>query len=186
MALALWLPVKHYYYLMFSVFFVLFSVPLKIGFTQRTRTISEADVPQGADILRTTLPVAVERAPKQRQVLVFRLIQSNATVVSWLSIDLSYDALFGGSYDPEDPLVDARLISPGETALRSEVIVNIRNDFVIEEEECFTIGIFNEELSYSVPFTCNDEDDATNFFCVQTICIEDDDGEYIDGGLFLP
>ena len=97
----------------------------------------------------------------------------------------SYDALFGISYDPEDPLEDARVISPGETALRGEVIVNIRNDFVIEEEECFTIGIFNEEVPDSVQFTCNDEDDATNFFCQHTICIEDDDGEYIDGGLLL-
>ena len=58
--------------------------------------------------------------------------------------------------------------------------MTIRNDFFIEEEECFTIGIFNQEVPGGLQFTCSDGIDATNFFCEHTICIEDDDGKHVD------
>ena len=149
---------------------------IAIGFTQRTQTISEADVPSGQDLLQIIIPVAIERISGRTHTVIFRLIESTsqAIVESPLTINPLFDAIFGFRSNPEGPLEVRLSITSGVSEIPS-LLVNIRNDFVIEEEECFTIRTIVPDGSQ---FTCNSGAGATNFFCDHTICIEDDDGKY--------
>ncbi|CAI8053959.1 P-selectin [Geodia barretti] len=146
-----------------------------IGFTQRSQTVSEASVLPGRDLLHLPGIAAAAQTPATRDyTVVFEHIEFSSTaIVNGIPVDPGLDALFGlGS---GRPLQYLSLLSLGE-AIISPPSVAIRNDFVIEELECFTIRIFIEG---GVPFMCNNEDTASNFSCTHTICIEDDDGPFI-------
>ena len=143
-----------------------------IGFTQRSQIVSEASVLPGRDLLHLPGIAAAAQTPATRDyTVVFEHIEFSSTaIVNGIPVDPGLDALFGlGS---GRPLQYLSLLSLGE-AIISPPSVAIRNDFVIEELECFTIRIFIEG---GVPFMCNNEDTASNFSCTHTICIEDDDG----------
>ena len=55
----------------------------------------------------------------------------------------------------------------------------IRNDFLSEAEECYSLRIFPIAIpGLREVFMCNDDDtNPTNYFCTHTICIQDDDGK---------
>ena len=63
-------------------------------------------------------------------------------------------------------------------------LVAIRNDFIPEEKECFTIRIIQVDVpGRKELFTCKEDNaGADSYFCDHTICIEDDDGRcFING-----
>ena len=147
-----------------------------IGFTQRVQTVSENAALPGHDIFQLYIDVTAGRMADREYSFAFILDQNTTAVVESLGpvFRADFDALFGVRVDPLEPLTEGRILHEGETMFFSPLSVNIRNDFLIEEEECFTINIFPIDFN---SFTCNDE--AESHFCSHTICIEDNDGTYV-------
>ena len=150
---------------------------IMIGFSQRTQTVSEADVSSGQDFMRFVIPVAVSGTSEMEQRAIFRVTSRTATVEPLFFTDPMLDAIFGVRDNPEDPIQVERILHPGESAFSLPLTASIRNDFLIEDEECFTIRILSRDVPGRAGFTCNSGSGATNFFCDHTICIQDDDGE---------
>ena len=144
-----------------------------IGFTQRVQTVSENAALPGHDTFQLYIDVTAGRMADREYSIIFILDQNTTAVVESLGpvFRADFDALFGVRVDPLEPLTEERILHEGDT------IVNIRNDFLIEEEECFTINIFPFDFNFLETFMCNDE--AESLFCSHTICIEDNDGMYV-------
>ena len=134
--------------------------------------MSEGD---NIDLFTLLIPLALEGTSEMEHEIVIHAIEtdSTATLEPLFFRNIEFDAVFGVRESPEGPLEEVHVLNPGQTQIEP-LRVNIRNDFIIEEEECFTLRAFIQEGS---DFTCNDGTDATNFFCQTTICIEDDDGK---------
>ena len=111
--------------------------------------------------------------------MLFRVEESisTATVESIVFTGSTYDVLFGVRDNPGDPIDSVQLLHPGQGVLQRPRVF-IRDDFIVEDEECFTIRVTFEGIPGRAEFTCDDGAGATNFFCEHTICIEDDDGKF--------
>ena len=151
-----------------------------IGFTQRRQTVSEGDTPLGGD----SFPLEINVAPRNFSEIVHRMVYrvlstGSATVVPFGSSEqLNVDVRFGSV---ADPIKEFDTLNVGETNI-SPLVVVILNDFVPEDNECFSIQISPEDVSGSRElFLCDYIDDIShrNFSCEHTVCIEDDDGEFI-------
>ena len=150
-----------------------------IGFSQRIQTVSEGMVHD--DIFLLPIDVVTQRTSEREQRMIVRHQEtsSTATVESLESLgDLNFDVLFGTRRHPDDSLATKFDLLPLSNAIRP-ILTRIRNDFVIEDEECFTIRIspfdFSEQHEF---FSCNEDiDGANSHFCEHTICIANDDGE---------
>ena len=61
------------------------------------------------------------------------------------------------------------------------LITYIRNDFRVEDQECFTIRVLPYDIyGRRELFDCyEDIVGAPNYFCLTEVCIEDDDGMYL-------
>ena len=143
-----------------------------IGFTQRIRSISESDVPEGK-YLYIRIALATLRLAERVHPMIFRL-QSGGTAIVGPYFNVQYQA-YDALFESDAPIqVEYRVntIPP--------LIVRIRDDLRPEDEECFTIPIFPRDVpGRRELFDCNeDEDGATNYFCETTICIEDNDGKF--------
>ena len=150
-----------------------------IGFTERMQTVSEGLFP-GVDEFSLEINVATLRVSERVHRMLYRVLSSGtARVMSFAFFDnLDFDARFGGvQADPieqEDHLLPGRdSIDPLQTA--------IRNDFVLEDEECYSIRLSPIDTpGLRELFICDFVDTSStppmSFFCEHTICIEDDDG----------
>ena len=155
-----------------------------IGFTERQRTVSEGIVPDGEDEFQLTYPVAALRTSERDHLMAFRLLEGSSTAtvntrqeLGDIDVLRNNDAIFGDQREKFDP-IDVYLSLPlGRTTLPNELLTFIRADFAPEGVECYTVRIFVLDVpGVRQPFTCNDEADATNYFCEHEICIIDDDG----------
>ena len=137
---------------------------------------------QGVDEFPLSIDVAILRVSERQHRMLYRVLSSGtATVVSFAFFDnLDFDARFGSvQADPieqEDQLLPLRdSIFPLQTA--------IRNDFVPEDEECYSIQISPIDIpGLRELFICDFVDTSStppmSFFCEHTICIEDGDSKY--------
>ena len=157
----------------------LFFTAMVIGFTQRVRTVSESDVPEGGELLSIDINVATQRLAEREHPMVF-IVQSGGTAIVEPMNDIQtllYDALFGIRVEPDAPIQEEfdleRL-----TATIPSLPALLRDEFRPEDEECFTIRIFPIDVpGRRQLFDCNEDDlMAINFFCETTICILDNDG----------
>lgn len=150
-----------------------------IGFNQRSQTVSEHDPSSGTEFRRITIDVTAERISERSHIIIFRYLESSSTAIvenNLIQRNPSFDALF--SNEDSDPIQEFVTLRPGEDTVPSLEIA-IRNDFLIEPQECFTIGVYHGEATRK-SFQCKEDNDATNFFCYHTVCIEDDDGNYFN------
>ena len=151
-----------------------------IRFSERRRTVSEGQVP-GVDEFSLLIDVATLRVSEREHRILYRVLSSSTAAVVSLGFrdNLDYDARFGTvQADPieeEDQLLPLRdFITPLPTA--------IRNDFVLEDEECYSIQISPIDTpGLRELFMCDFVDTSStppmSFFCEHTICIEDNDGK---------
>ena len=147
-----------------------------IGFTERRRTVSESD-----DSLRLFINVITLRVSEREYRMLYRVLPSGtATVVSFVNFNMiDFDARFGAS--EADPIEQLDVLLPGQDFI-IPMPVQIINDIVPEDEECFSIQI----SPINIPglrelFMCDFVDNTIplNIFCEHTICIEDDDGKVV-------
>ena len=150
-----------------------------IGFTERSRTVSESGATPGESQYLLGIDMATLRVSEMEHVIIIRHNEqlSTAVVESFVGVNDFSDALFGARGDSRDPLELVFNLDPGQATLR-RVSASIVEDFRIEPEECFTLQLyFYETPGARAPLvTCNAGNSSTNFFCEHTVCIEDDDG----------
>ena len=153
-----------------------------IGFTERTQYVSENKLP-GVFHFFVLVDVATLRVSEIKHGMLYQLISGGtATVVSFLDVvEENIDAYF--SSEEGDLLEEKGILLPGEDRidpLRTEIV----NDFIPEDEECFTIQISPIDIpGHRELFMCDFVDvttnPPTNYSCLHTICITDDDGKII-------
>ena len=152
-----------------------------IGFAERIRTVSEGLAPVGG-LFQLEINVESVRIAERYHPMVFRLQESstNATVETLIPASPVFDATFGLRANPDDPIEEARDLGPG-TLTVVPLLTAIRNDFIPEDLECYTIRIFPVDVhGRRELFECNEDAAmANNYFCKHTICIVDDDGEIL-------
>ena len=155
-----------------------------IGFTQRTRTVSESDAFKGENFFSVDIYVAAQKIAEREHPMGFRLQESGRTAVVEPRNDWSnplLDAVFGTRDTSDSPIQEYFDLERREATIPPRQ-VDIRNDLRPEDEECFTIHIFHVDVlgrRARELFSCNEDDSgATNYFCKTTICILDDDGKF--------
>ena len=151
-----------------------------IGFTERRRTVSEGLFPD-SDEFPLEIDVATLRVSEREHRMLYRVLSSRtADVVSFAFFDnLDYDARFGAIQ--ADPIEQEDRLLPGRNST-GPLQTAIRNDFIPEDEECYSIQISPIDVrSLRELFMCDFVDTSftppMSFFCEHTICIEDDDGK---------
>ena len=129
------------------------------------------------------LELATLRVSEREHRMLFRLLATGtATVVSFASfLATDFDARFGDI--ESDPIEEMDFLNPGEDTVRPRR-TQIMNDFIPEDEDCFTIQISPIDiLGLRELFMCDFVDMSTtpptNYSCEHTICIKDDDGKII-------
>ena len=153
-----------------------------IGFTEESQCIPENNV-TGVDSFPVSIELATLRVSEREHRMLYRLLASGgATVVSFASFFATdFDARFGGMEG--DPIEEMDFLDPGVDTVRPRR-TEIINDFIPEDEECFTIQISPIDIpGLRELFMCDFVDMSTtpptNYFCEHTICIKDDDGKII-------
>lgn len=151
-----------------------------IGFQDRNQTVSEGDG-FGSDLFPIEIVVHCLRKSERAYQVLFRLeLESSTAIVeatNQVEFPSLYDAQFGNRDTPEDPIRDERILSIGGFFI-SPLTALIRNDLLPEETKRFSILITSPDVpGFRTNFDCNtDESGETNFFCLHTVYIEDDDG----------
>ena len=140
--------------------------------------MSEGLVP--GDEFPLQINVATLRVSERQYRMLYRVLSSStATVVSLDFRDnLDYDARFGTVQ--ADPIVQTDLLRPLRDFI-TPLPTAIRTDFVVEDEECYSIRLSPIDIpGLRELFMCDFVDTSStppmSFFCEHTICIEDDDG----------
>ena len=157
-----------------------------IGFTERRRTVSE-DLVQGVDEFPLAIDVAILRVSERQHPMYRVLSSSTATVVSFSFFDnLNFDARFGAIQ--ADPIEEEDQLLPGRDSI-NPLQTAIRNDFVPEDEECYSIQISPIDIPglrefFICDFVDTSSTPPTSFFCEHTICIEDGDSKYTHMNVF--
>ena len=158
----------------------IFIAEMIIGFTERIRTVSEGQY-GAVELFPLQIIVSSLRTSEREHRMDFHLLESstNATVETYISASNMFDATFGQRGNLDDPITQSRDLFPGERTISFRLLTYIRNDFVPEEIECYTIRIFPvDDPGRRELFTCNEDNaGADSYFCEHTICIEDDDGK---------
>ena len=153
-----------------------------IGFTEVMQCVSENEIP-GRNEFFVFIDLNNLRVSEREYGLLFRLLGGGgATVVSFANEDSDdHDARFGKI---EADLIEQRdFLDPGDdriNPLRTQIV----NDFIPEDEECFTIELSPIDIpGLRELFMCDFVDETTNpptnYSCLHTICIKDDDGRII-------
>ena len=152
-----------------------------IGFTERTLTVSESMAPPGYDIFSIDIPVATLRRAERAHQMTFRLQQLESTAIVEPGDDLTnplFDAIFGTRARPDDYIDLVYDLRPLEYNIPS-LLLEIRNDFTPENEECLKIRVLPIDIEgQREQFSCNEDDSFATYFCQITVCIEDDDGKF--------
>ena len=162
---------------------MIFLLAMIIGFTQRSRTVSESMALPGFDLFPLPIGVATLRRAERKHPMNFRLqvARSSATVEPLaLQTNPLYDALFGNRDNIYDPIKVFFELESLEDVIPS-LTTFIKDDLRPEDVECFIIRIFPVDVPRRRElFICNEDDSgADNYFCLMEICIEDDDGRYV-------
>ena len=153
-----------------------------IGFNDRSQTVSEGEIPN-VDTFPLFLGVSNIRTAERLHIMTFRYQEASSTAIVEpliAQINPDFDALFGSRDLPTDPIEVTIDLEAGEDTL-PPLRVQIRNDFVAEPDECFSIRILPVDvMGRRELFTCNEDDTgATSFFCEHTVCITNDDGNIL-------
>ena len=150
-----------------------------IGFTEKSRRVSEGLAPLGYDVFLLPIGLATMRTAERDHPMLFRLQEvSSSAIVEPLAAqtDPLLDAAFGNSYDPIEVFFVLDALEDHITSL----ITFIRDDRRPEDEESFTIRIFPVDVpGRRELFACNEDySGVDNYFCQTEICIMDDDGRF--------
>ncbi|CAI8047960.1 hypothetical protein GBAR_LOCUS26512 [Geodia barretti] len=125
--------------------------PMIIGFTERILTVAEDEVP-GVDSFPLQINVASARTAEREHPMEFRLQEAstNATIETHIPSSPVFDATFGLRENSDDPIEEHRNLEPGLLTVQPPLLTAIRNDFIPENKECYTIRIFPVDVLVAV------------------------------------
>ena len=138
------------------------------------------------DLYPLSINVSTLRASERNHTIVFRYQESSSTALVEAFTTQNnplYDALFGNWTDSVlsgEAILVTEILNPGIGTIPS-LMTKVRNDNRPEDRECYTISIMTPDIDgVRESFMCNEDDsNSTDFFCDHTICIVDDDGQFI-------
>ena len=125
-----------------------------------------------------TIDVSIETVSERFHGFDFVVLNtSRSATVNGFDTEEVADAKFGARRDCEC-LVEDDALNPMETKFFKNLTTKIFADDLEEGIECFTIHISSPDSEgHPDIFRCNkDHEDADNFFCYHTICINDTAG----------
>ena len=142
--------------------------------------VSESDALPGTDGFRLPIPIHSSGSESRDFPIKIHFLHGNSTVVATNTpFNPAYDALFGTKETNDDPVQETLVVVAGSRDI--QLTIFIRNDFLPEGLECFTLELRGGDTEgYRTISDCYDDGgdpDTANYFCKQTICIEDDDGK---------
>ena len=155
----------------------MYSIEMVIGFTQRMQTVSESQAPENSDRFDIHLDVRARNTSEKEFVVNFIVLSGDAEVQPTNMILKPPDALFGTRNDADDDITFTSSLTLLKTTLRAPLFAVIIDDFRLENEEFFEIGIVIPDSEYRDNFECRE--DTENFFCRHRVFIVDDDGQLI-------
>ena len=142
--------------------------------------MSEGLVP-GVDEFPLEIDVATLRVPEREHRMLYRVLSSGTAIVALFAFfdNLDFDARFGGVQ--ADPIEQRDQLLPGRDII-NPLITAIRNDFIPEDEECYSIQISPIDIPglrelFSCDFVDTSSTPPMSVFCEHTICIANDDGK---------
>ena len=143
--------------------------------------MSEGNTPAGTDEFQLIINVRSQTTSESDYQVLFRWLEGSGTaVVEAINtvFDPEYDARFGSRLEPDLPIEDSRILAAGDLELRTDLITFVRNDFVPEDQECYTLRILSPDIVILRDiFDCKEDNtNPVNFFCLHTVCIDNDDG----------
>ena len=149
--------------------------------------MSESDTPIGSNLIISLEDYvhSMRRSEVEIEVQFRALESSNATVEAFnVQFKTRFDALFGvtDKNDENVPIVDSRLLHIGTLQLAEPLPTIVINDVFSEELlKCYTITILSPDVMRERDiFDCHEDENVpepTDFYCLHTICILDDDGK---------
>ena len=149
-----------------------------LGFGNRRQTVSEADeILPGDEFINVEVFITSLRTSEIAYPVGVRSVIEGQPIIE-PSGDIQ-NPMFDGSFGNREEktmnnLVYMEILNVNNLAL-PEIEIDIRDDLLPEEQECFDLSIFpvNPDVM-TENFVCNTAGDE--FLCEHTICIEDDDG----------
>ena len=154
------------------------TVAMILGFSERTRTVSEGDtLISGDDQFAIDIIITSMRTSEIAYTVGTRSVIEGQPIIE--PSDNVQNPMFDGFFGTREAntinnLVHSDLLSVN-TSMLPPLRVTVRDDVMLEEEECFELSIFQvdpEEMTEN--FVCNLAGDE--FLCEHTFCIADDDG----------
>ena len=153
-----------------------------IGFTTRTVCVPENNTEPGFDVWYLPIEVATLRTAEREHPMKFRVQEASSSIVEPIGdvVNQLYDATFGTRNNVGDPIEVFFVLDPLQDTI-SPLTTFIRDDRRPENEECFTLRVFQVDVpGRRELFTCNEDDSgADNYFCQTEICIIDDDSMFL-------
>ena len=154
------------------------SVAMILGFVERRQTVSEeAYIPPGEGFINLDILITSLRTSEIGYPVGVRSVIEGQPIIE-PSNDIQnpmYDGIFGNREEGTiNNLVFMEVLRANTTMLPT-LEVDIRDDLIFEEEECFELSIFQVNPGFFTEnFVCNRA--GAEFLCQHEICITDDDG----------
>ena len=144
-----------------------------IGFSQRRQTVSESAASSGE--LNNIFGVHSLRESEMEYEIQFRISETGIALSR--QFQSYFDTLFGNRDSEEEPIEYSLILDIGSLNLANRLETQVINDSALGAQECYEMKILIPDVCDRELFTCNEDEVApTDFFCLRTLCIEDDDG----------
>ena len=154
------------------------SLAMILGFGERRQTVSEAEVWSGQEYINRQIFITSLRTSEVSHIVGVRSVIRGEPIIEpayGIIENPMFDGLFGNrEHNTINNLVFMEVLEVNTTMMPA-LQVSIRDDFFLEEEECFTLSIFQVYPEFFTEnFICNMA--GTQFLCIHEICITDNDG----------
>ena len=148
------------------------SSAMVIGFKLRNQTVSESQAPPSMDRFMVNIEFLSERTSEMPYDIPLQLVENVGAAIleGTLPTTTDFDVLFENGYSLEER---QKLTAGSERLVVNTFIID---DFRLENEECFTLRVVMDTHIQEMNFMCNEFNNPVDFFCLHTVCIEDDDG----------
>ena len=154
------------------------TVAMILGFSERTWTVSEGDtLISGDDQFSIDIIITSMRTSEIAYTVGIRSVIEGQPIIE--PSDNVQNPMFDGFFGTREANTINNLVHSDLLRVNTSILpplrVTVRDDVMLEEEECFELSIFQvdpEEMTEN--FVCNLAGDE--FLCEHTFCIADDDG----------
>ena len=159
---------------------MILNTGIRIGFTQRSQTVSEADIyPEALGTGFIDTQIHADQVADKDYAFNIQVVDPSSDAIFVLPIATNSvgdvivpDAQFGIEFN--GTLQEERELRAGRE--NTSILFTFWNDYYVEEEECFTVLLSPSPRLENNLFSCTeDESSESDYFCQHTLCIADND-----------